>query len=376
MKVGISSAAILPCTSLVFTIGLKILDLRYRAKSRITQLSVMSITSNATVASDIVGTVSALSGELKTAVQDRNSLPSVTTSSSQEYIEACASSNKKASRHDSLSTLFQAEKLPSPRNEATYTDENGLSRPTFAALWDRLAQTSQDEIENLIYESSIGRIRSKARFGAFVAEAGNWAATTTWEPVFAPPPPAHADNDAESIVSNAAALKAADSEPLLAVMKSLMLREERVSDIYAQKPVFAEFVTRIEIARRKHLYPLLWKSQHTNDLDRKFDEHTQKVFATCGNAQKHLLFWHLSVTSRNPVVQPPVPGAVRAIIEPFVKKWVDELGMPAVWLEAGNARARDVYGYLGFRVVEEIVVGEDEAGNGIKTWCMMYTRKQ
>jgi len=48
--------------------------------------------------------------------------------------------------------------------------------------------------------------------------------------------------------------------------------------------------------------------------------------------------------------------------------------MPVVWLEAGSARARDVYGYLGFRVVDEIVVGEDEDGNGIKTWCMAYTR--
>lgn len=335
----------------------------------------MSIAPNTSAASDVVGTISPPNEEFKTAVKGRNSLPPVTTSSSEEYLEACARSNEKASRCDPLTLLFQAEKLSPLRDEPRYTDENGLSRPTYSALRNRLAQSPKVEIENLIYESSIGRIRSKARNGAFVAEAGNWAATTTWEPVFAPPPPAHVENDAVSVGSSTATPNGSTSEPWLAVMKSLNSEGERVSDIQAQKPIFAEFLTRIEMARRKHLYPLLWNSKHTDSHDRKFDEHTEKAFAMGGNDQKHLLLWHLSVTSRNPAVQPPVPGAVRAVIEPFVKKWVDELGMPVVWLEAGSARARDVYGYFGFRVVEEIAVGEDEVGNTIKTWCMAYTRK-
>ncbi|KAK5089335.1 hypothetical protein LTR70_007132 [Exophiala xenobiotica] len=333
----------------------------------------MSIAANAAAASDVVGTISTPNEEFKTTVKGRNGLPPVTTSSSEEYLEACARSNKKASRYDPLTLLFQAEKLPPLWNEPTFTDEQGLSRPTYSALRNRLARSSK--VESLIYESSIRRIRYKARIGAFVAEAANWAATTTWEPVFAPPPPAHVENDVESVGSNTATPDGSNSEPWLAVMESLMSEGETVSDIYAQRPIFAEFLTRIEMARRKHLYPLLWKSKHTDGHDRKFDEHTEKAFAMDGNGQKHLLFWHLSVTSRNPAVQPPVPGAVRAVIEPFVKKWVDELGMPVVWLEAGSARARDVYSYFGFRVVEEIAVGEDEVGNTIKTWCMAYTRK-
>lgn len=333
---------------------------------------------NATAAPDVLGTIATPNEDLRATIKSKYSPPPVTTSSSEEYIEACARSNEKASRLDPLTTLFQAEKLPPHPNESTFIDENGLSRPTYSALQNRLARVPQDKIETLVYESGIGRIRSKAHMGAFVAEAGNWAATTTWEPLFAPPPPTNfdlvSDFGSRNLGAHAVSAHGNSSEPWLEVMQSLMLREQELSDLYPQKPVFAEFITRIEIARRKHLYPLLWKAQHANVPYENPEEHTKRALAMGTKEQSHLLFWHLCLTSRNPAVQPPVPGAVRAIIEPFVKKWVDELGMPAVWLEAGSARARDVYSYLGFRVVDEIVVGEDGNGNGVKTWCMVYTK--
>ena len=326
---------------------------------------------SAAAASDVMGTVLPPTQDVKPAQTSKGRSLPVTTSSSEQYIAACARSNKKASLYDPLTTLFQAEKLPPIANESIYTDESGLCRPTFSALRSRQAQISQDNIEDLIYESSLNRIRSKACIGAFVAEAGDWAATTTWEPVFAPP---RLDTDIDKESGGGTAASFDDSEPWFEVMKSLVLRQERMSDIYVQRPVYVEFITRIEIARRKHLYPIIWEAKSSNIDESNLDPHTREALAVGGRDLKHLLFWHLSVTSRNPAVQPPVPGAVRAIIEPFVKKWVDEIGMPAVWLEAGNVRARDVYGYLGFRVVDEIVVGKDEHGNGIKTWCMIYTK--
>jgi len=337
----------------------------------------MSVTADAIAAGDVLGTITLPIEDTKIAAKRVSSLPPVTTSSSEDYIEACARSNQKASLRDPLTALFQAEKLPLLPDEAKYIHENGTSRPACSALWNRLSRVSQDEIEGLIYDASINRLRSKVSVGAFVAEAGNWAATAAWEPVFAPPPPADIQPSPDCPSTATALFNGSISEPWFQTMQSLMLREQKVSDIYAEKPIYGEFVTRIEMARQEHLYPILWKEQKLGMEDRSLDVHSERAIAIAdGEDQKHLLFWHLSLTSRNPAVQPPVPGAVRAVIEPFVKKWVDEIKMPAVWLEAGSERARDVYGYLGFRVVDEIVVGEDEHGNGIKTWCMIYTRDE
>jgi hypothetical protein len=95
-------------------------------------------------------------------------------------------------------------------------------------------------------------------------------------------------------------------------------------------------------------------------------------------------YWHLSMMVRDPDVQPPVKGAVRAVIEPFMRK-AEEDGLP-IWIEAGSARARDVYGYLGFELLEEMrsgngthradgypaVNGEDAPG--VPTWFMIYNK--
>jgi hypothetical protein len=92
-----------------------------------------------------------------------------------------------------------------------------------------------------------------------------------------------------------------------------------------RRPVFARFMDGIAAAKLKYMGP------------------TQ-------------LYWHLSMMARDPLVQPPVKGAVRAVIEPYLHRAKAE-GLP-VWIEAGNARARDVYAYLGFEVLEELRMGE------------------
>ena len=95
-------------------------------------------------------------------------------------------------------------------------------------------------------------------------------------------------------------------------------------------------------------------------------------------------YWHLSMMVRDPDVQPPVKGAVRAVIEPYMRR-AEEDGLP-IWIEAGSPRARDVYGYLGFELLEEmrsgkgthqadgypVVNGEDAPG--VPTWFMIYNK--
>ena len=52
-----------------------------------------------------------------------------------------------------------------------------------------------------------------------------------------------------------------------------------------------------------------------------------------------------------------------------------------IWLEATTMRSRDVYLKLGFKVVEEMVLGKGEAGadgrakkggEGVKIWAMIW----
>lgn len=105
-------------------------------------------------------------------------------------------------------------------------------------------------------------------------------------------------------------------------------------------------------------------------------------------------FYHLSFLARNPHtetvgplneqhehVTPSVPGAISALLVPFLLRARAE-GVPA-WLEATNLHAVDVYQHLGFRVCEEVIVGQgecDERGYpcqgeeacGVKAWGMIF----
>lgn len=269
----------------------------------------------------------------------------VTTSDSAAYIHACALSNQKASKNNPLSILFQCEKLPAFPDEETYQDATGKSYPTPNAVRRRSVTLSGEQLEELIYEASVRRTKMYLQSGGFVAEAGNFAATTVWEPAFAPSQAGTASHNTISLTP----------------------REDC--------PLFNSFLSQINNFKRKYLYPIIWRAKQNNNTSRIVDEWTSKVLSKVADEHRSLMYWHLTLTSRNPAVQPPVPGAVRAVIEPFVKRWVHEAGMPAVWLEAGSPHARDIYSYFGFKVVGEVVIGQDEAGkDGISTWCMIYTR--
>ncbi|KAK7705121.1 hypothetical protein SLS63_014188 [Diaporthe eres] len=123
--------------------------------------------------------------------------------------------------------------------------------------------------------------------------------------------------------------------------------EEAIEEISRQRPIFAKFLKEYEETRRE-------------------------VF---GDTRK---FWVLSLMARDP--DRADKGAVRAVIEPFVARARRD-GVP-LWLVAGNERARDVYGYFGFRVVKvlrsfptdrmkaEGALSEKDK-EGVRTWCMV-----
>lgn len=123
--------------------------------------------------------------------------------------------------------------------------------------------------------------------------------------------------------------------------------EETLEELSSQKPIFAKFL-------------------------REYEETRREVF---GDTRK---FWVLSLMARDP--ERADKGAVRAVIEPFVARARRD-GVP-LWLVAGNERAKDVYGYFGFRVVKVLrSVPTDrmkaEGGlsekdqQGVRSWCMV-----
>lgn len=113
------------------------------------------------------------------------------------------------------------------------------------------------------------------------------------------------------------------------------------------RPVFADFHNQITAAKRKHLGETSY-------------------------------YWHLSMMARDP--SRTTRGAVRAVLEPYLAR--ARRDRVPIWIEAGSARARDVYAYFGFRIVEEIWSGvgkigasghRQEGGPGVPTWLMIYT---
>lgn len=118
------------------------------------------------------------------------------------------------------------------------------------------------------------------------------------------------------------------------------LTEEQFQAIARERPVFAQFARDIQSA----------------------------MLACFGDLnQPH---WKLSLMARDPNRKDK--GAVRMVIEPFVKRAKEEK-MPLV-LVAGNTRARDVYAYFGFRV-EQVLWSypqdSREGDEGVPTWFMV-----
>ncbi|KAI1372273.1 hypothetical protein F4677DRAFT_449588 [Hypoxylon crocopeplum] len=171
-----------------------------------------------------------------------------------------------------------------------------------------IADLDTASIERLVYDAATARLATKLAHGAFVAEAAGFAAVACWEPG-----------------------RAGESH-----------RTDQ--DVLAERPIFAMFLDRWTDLMRRCLYPL-----------------AQRVSGG--------RYWKLSLMARDPAV-PYVPGAVRAVLVPFMDRFTsdeNEGGAMPVWLEAGSERARDVYAHFGFRDVGEIEV------EGVKTWGMIYT---
>ncbi|RYP72663.1 hypothetical protein DL769_004405 [Monosporascus sp. CRB-8-3] len=219
-------------------------------------------------------------------------LPPVTTGTSENYVKGLALAVSRASATDPLNVLFESEKLPSDRS---------------------IESLSPECIRQMIYDGAIARLAAKIPHGAFVAEAAGFSAVACWEP--------------ESIYEEPRA-------------------DMSVEAVRVTRPIFAEFLEKLEAVRKKHLWPVAERMSGGR-------------------------VWHLCLMARDPTV-PYVKGAVRALMVPFMKKFTSvyqEEGLIPVWLEAGNEQARAVYAHFGFR---EVGVWEVR---GIKTWGMIYTGK-
>ncbi|RYP43370.1 hypothetical protein DL768_009964 [Monosporascus sp. mg162] len=219
-------------------------------------------------------------------------LPPVTTGTSEDYVKGLALAVSRASATDPLNVLFRSEKLP---------------------LDGSIESLSQESIRQMIYDNAMARLAAKIPHGAFVAEAAGFSAVACWEPesIYEKP---RRDMDAEAVK--------------------------------VTRPIFAEFLEKLEAVRKKHLWPVAERMSRGR-------------------------FWHLCLMARDPTV-PYVKGAVRALLVPFMKKFtsVDQDDGPIpVWLEAGSEQAKAVYAHFGFREVGAWEV------RGIKTWGMIYTGK-
>ena len=181
------------------------------------------------------------------------------------------------------------------------------------------ASSSPELTFQQLYAGNVARARSKIAAGAHIVEAGAFAAVAIWEPPAA--------------MLATAAYDYGEMEG---------------------RPIFAAFVRHIAEVKERHL--------------------GAKVLRETG-------YWHLSLLARDPRREQRVKGVVRAVLEPYFARARGD-GVP-VWIEAGNRRARDVYAYLGARVVDmfwlnKAGVRKDGEGEGegesesFPTWIMAY----
>ena len=234
--------------------------------------------------------------EVKEEKTQNTDVPPVTTHTSEEYIRRLALANSRACATDPLNILFENEKLPQPLGPGEVL--------------------SEERLRQMIYESTVKRLTTKIANGAFLAEAGDFAAVACWEP--------ESIHDGEQAYTSA-----------------------RHAAVNSGRHLYAEFLKNSYAVREAHLRPLAEKMSPDGK------------------------FWRLSLMARDPAA-PHVKGAVRAVLAPFVDKFTsaDAVGGPVpVWLEAGSGRSRVVYGHLGFREVGAWVVG------GVPNWGMIHTGK-
>ncbi|KAK7750790.1 hypothetical protein SLS62_007343 [Diatrype stigma] len=217
----------------------------------------------------------------------------ITTGTSKQYIQRLALVNSRASVSAPLTIAFEGEKLKPP---------------------ETIESLGPEGLRQILYDGSVARLTAKVSNGAFIAEAGDFAAAACWEP--------------ESIREG----PRADMSPELAAK--------------ATRPIFAEFTERVEVVKQARLRPVAERMSQGR-------------------------FWHLNMLARDPGV-PYVQGAVRAVLVPFLERFTSEDGEggPApIWLETDTERARSIYAHFGFREVGAWEV------RGVKIWAMMYTRE-
>lgn len=73
-------------------------------------------------------------------------------------------------------------------------------------------------------------------------------------------------------------------------------------------------------------------------------------------------FWQLGLLARDPR-KPAVPGAVRAVLQPFIDQAA--AAEKPIWLVTTSTHARDIYLYFGWQVVRMVTV------HGHHEWCMI-----
>ncbi|KAH8660306.1 hypothetical protein BX600DRAFT_513922 [Xylariales sp. PMI_506] len=87
--------------------------------------------------------------------------------------------------------------------------------------------------------------------------------------------------------------------------------------------------------------------------------------------------YHLDFLGRDPSV-PKVPGAISAVVTPFLDRAKQD-GLK-VWLEATSPEVAELYEHYGFKILEEITVGQGRVdanggfltgGPGVKAWLML-----
>lgn len=196
-------------------------------------------------------------------------LPPVTIGTSEHYIERLARTNSRASASTPINVLLQSEQLKPP---------------------ETIESIGQEGLKQILYDSSIARLSTKMSNGAFIVEAGDFAAAACWEP----------ENIREG--------PRADMDPEL---------------LRATRPIFTEFVENIEAVKKAKLLPVAERMSQGR-------------------------FWHLSMMARDPGV-PYVQNAVRAIMVPFMEKFTSENqegGPVPIWLEAGTEQAKLVVSNL------------------------------
>ena len=188
-------------------------------------------------------------------------------------------------------------------------------------------------------------ITSAALSGAILVEAGNWSAIALWEPPNFP------------------------GKPFAEVKEN-------------PRPILNGWRTSVRRMKATYLYdPEVYTSSPVtgSGSDQKVEDVQLRPY------------WHLSFLARNPsgdtdnpYSTAPVPGAIGAVLQPYLAEARDA-GVP-VWLEATSPHAVGIYEHFGFRLCEEVVVGAGrcdadgrpvEAGaegmaDGVRAWGMIY----